>query len=70
MNTPGEAGGRRKIGTDKGSPRTGDGHTRGARIKGSDVTFQSAGGNVQATGAGRISRLRAAFLGGKHRSGK
>ena len=63
--TPGEAGGRRKIGRDRGSPKTGDGRTVGRPIGGDQVVFRTSGGREVGSGglAGIIRRIT-----GKHRS--
>jgi hypothetical protein len=65
--TPGEAGGRRKIGRDKGSPKTGDGKTRSrGKIQGSDVNFKSAGGSTHGTGGFVAKLIRRMTDGGRH----
>jgi len=72
--TPGEAGGRRKVGLDKGSPTAGTrGGTRG-RPQASDVNLNNlSSGPVrqQAQTGGRASRLRtiADIFTGRHRRG-
>lgn len=64
---PGEAGGRRRVGKDQGSPSTGDGKTRSrGKIKGSDVEFKSAGGSTTGTGGFVAKLVRRMTDGGKH----
>jgi hypothetical protein len=53
----------------KAASRTGDGRTRSrGPIKGSEVTFQSAGGKATGTG-GFLGSLLRTIGGGKHRKG-
>jgi hypothetical protein len=62
---PGESGGRRRVNRDQGSPRTGDGRTRGARIQGSDVSFRTSGGAEVGHG-GFAAKLIRRVMGGRH----
>lgn len=66
---PGESGGRRNIRQASGSPRTGDGRTRGAKIQGSDVSFRTGGGHEVGTGGSGFARLIRRIARGKHEGG-
>jgi hypothetical protein len=65
---PGEAGGRRRIGKDRGDPKAGR-NTPAGQIKGSEVKFKTSGGKELGHGGPTPSRLRIIgdVLFGRHR---
>ena len=73
--TPGEQGGRRKIGTDKGSPSAGTSRGTRGRPQPADVNLNNlSSGSARQTPppvGGRASRLRtiADIITGRHRRG-